>query len=524
MNIAPSPDSTTDPEKGQPAVDLEEIGERDGYTLDTAVAQNRDLRTTDDGRIVLIPQPSDSPNDPLNWPSFRKHLILIIISVTAFLPDYGSATGAVTLIPQATEWNMTQDHVNHSQVGNVFMLGAGGPFVVALAAYFGRYPVLFWFALLALVTAIWCAGAQSFESFMAARILNGFFSTVTQGGGLMFIKDMFFFHEQARKINIWSGFIVLSPYLGPLFAAFIINTQIWQWAFGVYSIETGLCLMAIIIFVDETYYDRKTAQPDMVSDGQAKIPPILSGSRFLRMLGVQQWRTGYIKNSPKDAIMRPITIILKPVVFLSTVYYLLTFAWVVGINTTLSIFLGPLYGFGPKQIGFFYFTPVVAALLGELAGHWLHDMLASMAARRNQGRLEPEARLLAIWVATPFMIAGLILLGFALEGAYHYMLAALGWGLYVFGIMIMTVAINAYVLDSYPEASGEVAAWINFGRTTGGFIVSYFMVEWANKLGAIRQFGTMTGIVVFAFLIILLLQVCGKKMRRWAGPAKFKTG
>ncbi|KAF7595529.1 hypothetical protein BBP40_005564 [Aspergillus hancockii] len=516
MDIGHSPHSpaeASDTEKGRPTVDLEEIGEREGYVLDTSLAQNHNLQTTEDGRTVLIPQPSSSPNDPLNWPSFKKHLILVVVSVTAFLPDYGSATGAVTLIQQAEQWNMTQDYVNHSQVGNVFMLGAGGPFVVALAAYFGRFPVLFYFVVIALATAVWCAAAQSFESFMAARILNGFFSTVTQGGGLMFVKDMFFLHEQARKINIWSGFIVLSPYLGPMFAAFITNTQIWQWAFGVYSIETGLCLIAIVLFVEETYYDRKTNQPELIPNGP----------RWKRILGIQQWQTGYIINTPKDAVMRPVTMILKPVVLLSTIYYMLTFAWVVGINTTLSIFLGPLYAFGPKQIGFFYFTPVVAAIIGELAGHWLHDFLAAVATRRNNGRLEPEARLLAIWLATPFMIAGLILLGFALEGEYHYMLTSLGWGCYVFGIMIVTVAINAYVLDSYPEASGEVAAWINFGRTAGGFVVSYFMVEWAHKQGARRQFGTMTGIVVFAFLIVLVLQAGGKKMRLWAGPAKFKT-
>ena len=70
----------------------------------------------------------------------------------------------------------------------------------------------------------------------------------------MFIKDMFFFHEQARKINIWSAFIVLSPYMGPMFAAFITSTQIWQWAFGVYAIETGLCLLAIALFVDRWSY------------------------------------------------------------------------------------------------------------------------------------------------------------------------------------------------------------------------------------------------------------------------------
>lgn len=50
-------------------------------------------------------------------------------------------------------------------------------------------------------------------------------------------------------------------------------------------------------------------------------------------------------------MMRPIYVILKPTVFISTIYYLLTFAWVVGINTTLAIFVTPLYNFGPKQIG-----------------------------------------------------------------------------------------------------------------------------------------------------------------------------
>lgn len=62
---------------------------------------------------------------------------------------------------------MNPNVVNHSQVGNVFTVGAGGVIIVALAAYFGRYPVLSWF-LLALATAVWCAAAQSLESFMVS--------------------------------------------------------------------------------------------------------------------------------------------------------------------------------------------------------------------------------------------------------------------------------------------------------------------------------------------------------------------
>jgi hypothetical protein len=176
---------------------------------------------------------------------------------------------------------------------------------------------------------------------------------------------------------------------------------------------------------------------------------------------------------------RPFIVISKVPVAVATFYYMITFAWVVGINTTLSIFLTPLYDFGPRQIGkstschspltspttialsvqsltnhppgFFYFTPIVAAILGETVGHWLHDFLAHWYMGRHAGRLEPEARLAVVWLSTPFMIAGLILLGFALENGLHFMITSLGWGLYVFGIMITTVGLNAYVLDSYPE-------------------------------------------------------------------------
>jgi hypothetical protein len=69
------------------------------------------------------------------------------------------------------------------------------------------------FETLALATAAWCAGATSFESYMAARILNGFFGSVAAGGGLMFIKDIYFYHQHARKINLWATALILSPFL-----------------------------------------------------------------------------------------------------------------------------------------------------------------------------------------------------------------------------------------------------------------------------------------------------------------------
>lgn len=85
--------------------DLDEIGEESGYIVDVSLVTDKalvdHLKLAPDGHTILIPQPSDNPNDPLNWSWWKKHVVLIIISMTAFLPDYGSAVGAVTLIPQS---------------------------------------------------------------------------------------------------------------------------------------------------------------------------------------------------------------------------------------------------------------------------------------------------------------------------------------------------------------------------------------------------------------------------------------
>lgn len=132
--------------------DLERIGEEKGYTLalepdasSSDIADLSGLKLAEDGKTVLIPQPSDDPNDPLNWSKMRKLTVLLVVSCTSFLPgelrprypkrfplttpvDFGSAVGAVTLLQQAEIWGYTPDYINHSQAGNVFMLGIGGFF------------------------------------------------------------------------------------------------------------------------------------------------------------------------------------------------------------------------------------------------------------------------------------------------------------------------------------------------------------------------------------------------------------
>jgi len=92
------------------------------------------------------------------------------------LPEYA---GINCLLPPR-QWTKSLNTIQHNLVGNLFCLGAGGLFTVWLSAYFGRLPVLVLFTSMGLGTSAWCAAAISFNSYLVARILNGFFSIVAQ--------------------------------------------------------------------------------------------------------------------------------------------------------------------------------------------------------------------------------------------------------------------------------------------------------------------------------------------------------
>jgi MFS family permease len=170
-----------------------------------------------------------------------------------------------------------------------------------------------------------------------------------------------------------------------------------------------------------------------------------------------------------------------------------------------------------------YLAPIIGTILGQIVGHWLHDSLGSMYMARQNGRITPEARLIAIWLATPFYITGIVVMGYALGRHWHYMALVIGWGPQNFGIIIITTAINAYVLDAYPEGSGEVAALLNAGRAWGGFAAGYVQIVWAERSGTIVEFGSQAGISAAAFFIVVGLQFFGERLRKWQGPMNFAT-
>jgi hypothetical protein len=203
----------------------------------------------------------------------------------------------------------------------------------------------------------------------------------------------------------------------------------------------------------------------------------------------------------------------------------MNFMWAIGINQTSALlFETPRqeggYGFDALSVGYLCFTPVIGVLIGEFVGHWFNDWLATSYTRKHRGIFKPEARLTAIYPAQVFMVAGIVLVGQSLAHLLTWVALAFGWGMYVTGYMIVSVAITAYALDSYPNASGELSAFINFSRIIGGFAVGYFQFDWGLQAGFDVSFGVQAAIVGASVIIIVILHLWGEKIRAKGGALK----
>lgn len=173
------------------------------------------------------------------------------------------------------------------------------------------------------------------------------------------------------------------------------------------------------------------------------------------------------------------------------------------------------------MIGYFYFFGIVGCLVGWFAGHFLHDAVGRYYTKRHAGRLDPEARLIITYPATLLCCASLIILGFAFEKHWHHMVIAVFAAAQCVGVMIVTTAINAYLLDCYPEGSGEVGAWVTASRNWAGFMATYVQIDWVARIGPAKALGIQAAITCGSLCFMVFLQMYGKQMRQWQGRMVF---
>ena len=269
------------------------------------------------------------------------------------------------------------------------------------------------------------------------------------------IRCRFFFHERVRYTNLWVFCLLGGPFLGPFIAAWLIQAVSWRADYGVLAALHGLSTILVIVFGDETLYDR--SNPQKRGTGLVARMKLLVGITGHKAQG---------RPSPWNVTKDLLIIQIKPQIFFITVIYVMVLvAWVIGVNTTVSqLVLPPPYSFSPTALAASWVAPMIGAVIGGLWGHGVPSWRQSRYIRTHAGVYVVENRLWGTYAPTIIGFTGLVLYGQTLQHSMHWIRLLIAWSFIAFAMVAATTAVSAYCLDSFPNHAALVAAIVNMWR------------------------------------------------------------
>jgi DHA2 family multidrug resistance protein len=164
-------------------------------------------------------------------PLGRRILILIMVVLGSTL--YATTLLiASTLLPQMQgTMSATQDEIAWAMTFNILATAVMTPMTGWLAARFGRRETMTWSVFAFTVTTFMCGWADSLETLILWRVLQGGLGAPVIPLSQTILLDAFPKRQQGLVTSIFGMAVVIGPVIGPTVGGMLSELYTWRWAF-----------------------------------------------------------------------------------------------------------------------------------------------------------------------------------------------------------------------------------------------------------------------------------------------------
>ncbi|OBA21777.1 hypothetical protein METBIDRAFT_39886 [Metschnikowia bicuspidata var. bicuspidata NRRL YB-4993] len=516
--------------------------------------------------IVLIPTPSDDPNDPLNWSKSRKNLHMFCVVLYVFATGIPGTCiySILTDIAAADDIDISVADLNAGTGYAFLFLGLGCLISQPLAMQYGKRPVYLFSTLSCALLNLWQPYIKTNGVWIISKILAGTVTAPIEALPEATISDMFFEHERATYMGIYACALFGSNYIAPLVAGFINensqNLEVggWRWVIFWSVIFCAISFVFLFFFMEETNYERKLRVKKGI-DGQFLSVITSHGTINHTKGGEKQVVSVQVatENASEDEIdsenhentlgnlsefvdanesvnyappktfaqrlsltsgvkskfllweysKTPFIMCQFPVVLWSGFLYGASLFWYTVLNATEALVLSSSpYNFSSSMTGLAYLSPCIFVVLIYFYAGWTTDYLKIKIAKRRGGLSQAEDRLWALSVYAILGPCALILWGVGAYHGIHWFGVVCGLGLMAGLCIIGCVNSVTYVIDCYHEVSCEAMATVIVIRNTMSFAMSYGITPWIENEGLQNTFIAAAFICLFCigtFVVML---------------------
>jgi MFS family permease len=518
---------------------------------DIDVAHAHLKHTTGRSHSMLVPQPSNNSNDPLNW-SRKWKLVTITMQGMFVLISVLTNLSIAPLTPIYMElWNKSESQIALLTGLGALSIGYANFVIVPGAELYGRRIVSIMCTVICVAGNIWQATARSYGSFLGARVFVGLGAAANETIMTMVIADVFFLHERGRYMCLYFFCYFNGLFLGPIISGNVAARVSWRWFFWAANIAQIINLVGIVVLFPETRYRRSAVasqepekqesclSTDKPADNCVEIvselvnsPPDTEAAHIITVgkgkpsksqFSIFQQLDPDAMNTVVRHVLTPLELFCFPIVFWAAMTMGGAANSLLDVNLLQSQALtGPAYKFTPSSVGFVNFALVIGGMVGLATAGPSCDWIATALTKRNGGIREPEMRLWSLIPYLFFTVIGMTVVGVGFQSGWPWE-AVIIIGFFLVGLItvsIPTIAIT-YAVDCYKPVAGQIMVISTVVKNTFGFGMTYYINDWAAKSGFIPPAMLLMAITVgFGLVGMVLLILFGKKMRRWTRNSK----
>ncbi|KAI9039087.1 putative MFS transporter [Aspergillus affinis] len=525
--------------------------------------------------ILLVPQPSDDPNDPLNWPLWKRDVTLLALSFVSVLCATTSSLMAANTVTIALHYGKSFTSVALLTGYHLCGVGVAGILIVPTARVWGKRHLFLLGNLLMVVSCAWAGGSKdNYQSLLWSRIFQGVALAPFEALVNACVGDLFFVHvgppppvvwwrrransalkERGKRMALSNVALFGAAFLTPVLAGKITHSLGWQWTFYLLAIFTAAVLPLTFFLVPETAFRRPDhLNTDFESLHGPQTGLCLTVSKEGQSQGEQQkhahasnpnssvafsWnenpsrqtaapsKASYIQslkpfNGRKTdenffkLLLRPFPLFFHPAILWACLIQGAIIGWTVFIGVVLAaIFLGPPLWFNEVQTGYLYTGAFIGSILGLILSGLLSDSMNRIMIRLNKGRYEPEFRILLVLFQLVFCGVGLYGFGIVAEdvGRYGWLVVDVFFAFVVVGMVMGAVASALYIVDAHRNIAIESFTCMLIFKNIFSFILTFFAYDWLVSNGIRPAFLAISSIQMGICVLSIPMYIFGKRNR-----------
>lgn len=390
----------------------------------------------------------DDPENPQNWPTWKKIYHTIPCALFGFVVTFGSSVYSPAYKQIAERFDVSPTVSLLGVTLYVFGLALGPMIASPLSETFGRRAV---YRISLPICGLFTIGAgfsKTFYSLMICRFFAGTTGSpvLAVGGGTL--ADIYPPRLRARATSFFLMSPFLGPSLGPLLGGFVTQYKNWQWTQWV-----TLFIIAISWFsslgMSETY-------KKIILQNRAKRLNIAGPKQMFPSFWAQ------MKFIMTVTLLRPVNMLCtEPIVLFMSIYTAFAFSILFAFFPAFPLIFGGIYHFTISQVGLAFLGIAAGVIIGTGAALVfdvkMYQPLFRKAVADGKGVVAPEHRLYAGMAGSFGIPIGIFWFAWTSRQGVHWIVPIIGSVPFAYGNLSIFVCRRLLLDEIQRRAKTDVS-------------------------------------------------------------------